>query len=123
MYDFYDNLFSTLNPYFYIMLLQYNYTLVLFMSTYDSFSNCLRQLTAIDIRRVFSLAEYYRRFFEEFSSIASPSTKLTQMKVKFQWSDKCDKSFQTFKDCLTSTPILTLWEGLDGFIFILIHHV
>ncbi|XP_069144625.1 uncharacterized protein [Solanum lycopersicum] len=31
---------------------------------------------------------YYRRFFEGFSSIASPLTRLTQKEVTFQWSDE-----------------------------------
>ncbi|KAH0633386.1 hypothetical protein KY284_036172 [Solanum tuberosum] len=37
------------------------------------------------------------RFVEGFSSIASPLTKLTQKKAKFQWSDDCEKSFVELK--------------------------
>ncbi|KAH0644810.1 hypothetical protein KY284_032694 [Solanum tuberosum] len=37
------------------------------------------------------------KFMEGFSSIASPLTKLTQKKVKFQWSDDCEKSFTKLK--------------------------
>ncbi len=43
-------------------------------------------------------------------------TKLTHKNEQFVWTDDCEKSFQTLKDRLTSTPILTLPEGLDGFV-------
>nr|GFC19152.1 putative reverse transcriptase domain-containing protein [Tanacetum cinerariifolium] len=41
-----------------------------------------------EIRQFLGLAGYYRRFIEGFSKIAKPMTKLTQKKVKFEWSDK-----------------------------------
>ncbi|WMV32714.1 hypothetical protein MTR67_026099 [Solanum verrucosum] len=68
------------------------------------------------IRSFLGLAGYYRRFVEGFSSIASPLTKLTQKKVKFQWSDDCEKIFAELKTRLTTTPILTLPEGSDGYV-------
>ncbi|WMV19379.1 hypothetical protein MTR67_012764 [Solanum verrucosum] len=58
----------------------------------------------------------YRRFVERFSSIASPLTKLTQKKVKFQWSNDCEKSFAELKVRLTTAPVLTLPEGSDGYV-------
>ncbi|WMV13767.1 hypothetical protein MTR67_007152 [Solanum verrucosum] len=65
------------------------------------------------IRSFLGLAGYYRRFVEGFSSIA-PLTKLTQKKVKFQWSDECEKNFLKLKTRLTTTPVLTLSKGSDG---------
>ncbi|KAH0729478.1 hypothetical protein KY289_000666 [Solanum tuberosum] len=75
-----------------------------------------RPTSPIDIRRFLGLAGYYRRFMEGFSSIASPLTRLTQKMVKFQWSDDCEKSFAKLKTRLTTTPILTLPEGSDGYV-------
>jgi len=66
-----------------------------------------------DIRSFLGLAGYYRRFVEGFSSIDSPLTKLTQIKVKFKWSDKCEKSFAELKTRLTAAPVLTLPDGSD----------
>ena len=43
-------------------------------------------------------------------------TRLTQNKVKFLWSESCEKSFQELKTRLTSAPILTLPDGVDGFV-------
>lgn len=42
---------------------------------------------------------------ERFSSIASPLTKLTQIKVKFSCSDSCERSFEKLKDKFTSALI------------------
>ncbi|WMV09418.1 hypothetical protein MTR67_002803, partial [Solanum verrucosum] len=73
-------------------------------------------LSPLDIRNFLGLAGYYRRFVEGFSSIASPLTTLNQKKDKFLCSKVCEKSFQELKDRLTSTPVLTLLEGTDGFV-------
>ena len=75
-----------------------------------------RPTSATNIRSFLGLAGYYRRFVEGFSSIASPLTKLTLKKVKFQWSDDYEKSFAELKTRLTITPVLTLQEGSDGYV-------
>jgi hypothetical protein len=43
-------------------------------------------------------------------------TKLTRKEVKFEWSKKCEKSFQELKKSLIIAPILTLPERQEGFI-------
>ena len=43
-------------------------------------------------------------------------TRLTQKTTKFQWSDDCVKIFAEFKTRLTTAPVLTLPEGLDGYV-------
>ncbi|WMV50402.1 hypothetical protein MTR67_043787 [Solanum verrucosum] len=75
-----------------------------------------RPISSSDIRSFLGLSGYYRRFVEEFSLISSPLTTLTQKKVKFLWLKACEKSFQEFKDSLTSVLVLTLPEGTDGFV-------
>ncbi|WMV29835.1 hypothetical protein MTR67_023220 [Solanum verrucosum] len=76
----------------------------------------LRPLTPSDIRSFLGLAGYYRGFVEGFSSIVSPMTALTQNKVKFIWSEACEKSFQELKDRHTFALVLTLPKGTDGFV-------
>ncbi|GJU85397.1 putative reverse transcriptase domain-containing protein [Tanacetum coccineum] len=69
-----------------------------------------------EIRQFLGLAGYYRRFIEGFSKIAKPMTKLTQKKVKFEWGDKQETTFQLLKQKLCSAPILALPEGSKDFI-------
>ncbi|GJS95240.1 putative reverse transcriptase domain-containing protein [Tanacetum coccineum] len=72
--------------------------------------------SATEIRQFLGLAGYYRRFIEGFSKIAKPMTKLTQKKIKFDWSDKAEAAFQLIKHKLCSAPILALPEGNEDFI-------
>ncbi|KAL5538185.1 hypothetical protein UlMin_046260 [Ulmus minor] len=48
------------------------------------------------------------KFVEGFSTLAAPLTALTKKDCKFEWSDKCEQSFQELKRRLTSAPILVL---------------
>lgn len=61
------------------------------------------------------MAGYYKWFVEGFSSISAPLTKLTQKKTKFKWLEACEKSFQKLKTRLTTTPVLSLSDGVDDF--------
>nr|GEW41042.1 putative reverse transcriptase domain-containing protein [Tanacetum cinerariifolium] len=78
---------------------------------------CFKQRVGrgVDAKRE-GLAGYYRRFIEGFSKIAKPMTKLNQKKVKFEWSDKQEATFQLLKQKLCSAPILALPEGCEDFI-------
>ena len=71
--------------------------------------------TVTEVRSFLGLAGYYRRFIEGFSKIAGPFHCLTRKGVKFEWTDRCEESFQTLKEKLTSAPVLTLPEGNEGF--------
>ena len=53
------------------------------------------------------LAGYYRRFVKGFSMTASPMTGLLQKNVRFEWSEKCQASFEKLKAFLTEAPVLT----------------
>ena len=41
-----------------------------------------------------------------FSIIASPLTKLLKKLVKFEWTDKCQDSFEQLKEMLVKAPVL-----------------
>ena len=71
--------------------------------------------TVTKVRIFLGLTGYYRRFIEGFSKIAGPLHHLTRKGVNFDWTDKCEESFQTLKEKLTSAPVLTLPEGNEGF--------
>ncbi|KAJ8900073.1 hypothetical protein K2173_024189 [Erythroxylum novogranatense] len=59
-----------------------------------------------EVRSFVGLAGYYRRFVKGFSVIASPLTKLLRKGVKYEWSDRCQSSFDQLKNMLTEAPVL-----------------
>ncbi|GBL93118.1 Retrovirus-related Pol polyprotein from transposon 297 [Araneus ventricosus] len=66
-----------------------------------------RPETVHDLRSFLGLCTYYRRFVKQFSTIARPLHKLTEAKSNFNWTEECEKSFNSLKQALTSSPILT----------------
>ncbi|GBO45434.1 Retrovirus-related Pol polyprotein from transposon 297 [Araneus ventricosus] len=66
-----------------------------------------RPETVHDLRSFLGLCTYYRRFVRNFSAIARPLHKLTEARSNFNWTEECEKSFNSLKQALTSSPILT----------------
>ncbi|KAJ9516510.1 hypothetical protein QJQ45_011138 [Haematococcus lacustris] len=67
--------------------------------------------TVHDVRSFLGLANYYRRFVNNFSSIAAPLTALTQAdghdkQGKVTWTSTQQSAFDALKQALTSAPIL-----------------
>lgn len=58
-------------------------------------------------RRFTAFANYYRRFIKNFAGIVAPLNRLTRKSVEFEWTDECEKAFNTLKECLKSPPILS----------------
>ena len=54
-----------------------------------------------------SMAGYYRKFCNNFSVIAEPLTNLLGKKVRYVWSEACQKSFDQLKAILKSAPVLS----------------
>ena len=57
------------------------------------------------VRSFLGLASYCRCFVENFSKVAKPLTELLKKDKKFQWTPKCEESFQELKRRLTSAPV------------------
>ncbi|KAG8485983.1 hypothetical protein CXB51_019307 [Gossypium anomalum] len=68
------------------------------------------------VQSFLGLAGYYKRFMKGFSIIASPLTRLLQKDVKFDWSEKCQKSFDQLKTYLTEAPVLVQPESGKEFV-------
>ncbi|GKC11503.1 putative reverse transcriptase domain-containing protein [Tanacetum coccineum] len=62
------------------------------------------------------LARYYRRFIEDFSTIAKPLTVLTQKSKTFDWGKEQENAFQTLKDKLCNAPVLALPNGPEDLV-------
>ena len=62
--------------------------------------------TPKEVRQFLGLVGYYRKFVPKFADIARPLTNLTKQDIKFEWSEKCQKTFQLLKDMLLKEPVL-----------------
>ena len=61
----------------------------------------------IEMRSFLGLAGYNRRVVKGFSMIVAPMTRLLQKNVKYEWSEKCQRSFDKLKAFLIEAPVLT----------------
>jgi hypothetical protein len=59
--------------------------------------NWMSPATVSEIRSFLGLAGYYRRFIKDFSKIAKPMTKLLEKNKAFEWTKKCQASFEELK--------------------------
>ncbi|KAI3729489.1 hypothetical protein L6452_18149 [Arctium lappa] len=53
---------------------------------------------------------------EDFSRIATPLTALTRKNVKFVWAEAQKEAFSKLKESLSSAPVLSLPNGMEGFV-------
>ncbi|GJR92798.1 putative reverse transcriptase domain-containing protein [Tanacetum coccineum] len=66
--------------------------------------------------KFFGPSRLLTKIIEVSHRLHKPMTKLTQKKIKFEWSDKAEAAFQLIKQKLCSAPILALPEGSEDFI-------
>ena len=59
------------------------------------------------LKQFLGLASYYRRYVENFATMAAPLHTLTQKNVPFQWNQACDIAFSTLKGKLIESPVLS----------------
>jgi ribonuclease HI len=59
-----------------------------------------------EIRRFLGMANFYRRFVESYSQIASPLHKLTRKGKPYEWTEDCQSAFEAIKEKLVSAPVL-----------------
>ncbi|KAA3487875.1 reverse transcriptase [Gossypium australe] len=69
-----------------------------------------------EVRNFLGPAGYYRRLVKGFSMIATPLTRLLQKDVRYEWSHKCQKSFDQLKALLTEAPVLVQPKSSKEFI-------
>ncbi len=60
-----------------------------------------------ELQRFLGFANFYRRFIQNYSSIASPLTDLLKLKPKsLSWTPSATEAFNTLKETFISAPIL-----------------
>ena len=60
------------------------------------------------MRSLLGAIQYWRRFIQNFSYIASPFNALTSVNKAFQWGGKQQKAFDTLKGKISTAPVLAL---------------
>ena len=59
-----------------------------------------------EVQSFLGFMNFYRKFIEKYSKIASPLTELTRKDQKFKWSPEAQKAFNELKKRFTSQLIL-----------------
>lgn len=67
------------------------------------------------VQAFLGLANFYRRFIQDFAKIAKPLTMLTRKEQKWMWQNEQDRAFKTLKDAFTSAPILKIPDDENPF--------
>ena len=62
--------------------------------------------TAKKVKQFLGLAGYYWKFVPRFADLSRPLTNLTRQNVEFEWTEKCQKSFDNLGELLIKYPIL-----------------
>ena len=67
-------------------------------------------LTVTQVRSFLGLTGYYRKFINNYASIAAPLTDLTKKgnPTKVIWNEKSNRAFEELKEALCNAPILRL---------------
>jgi hypothetical protein len=68
-----------------------------------------------EVRSFYGLASFYKRFVEDFSTIAAPSTDIVRKFFEFKWNDEQDKAFNLLKYKLCLAPVLSLLDFTKAF--------
>ena len=72
--------------------------------------------TRKEVQQFLGLANYYRRFVQNFATIAKPLHRLTEKTTHFMWTSDCQTAFDELKDHLTSAPVLSFPNFDNNFI-------
>ena len=72
----------------------------------DSIKEMPPPTTPKEVKQFLGLIGYYRKFVPRFGNVARPLTNLTRLDQLFEWSDKCQVSFELLKEALIKEPIL-----------------
>jgi len=59
-----------------------------------------------EVRRFLGMVGYYRKFCENFATVALPLTDLLGEKKRFIWTEECQRAFENLKAMLMCEPIL-----------------
>lgn len=65
-----------------------------------------RPANVAEVRSYLGLCTYYRRFVQDFATIAAPLNRLTRKGVPFEWNEACQAAFDGLKRAMVEAPVL-----------------
>ena len=73
-----------------------------------SIMNWPTPMNVMDVRYFMGFVSYYKRFIEGLSKVSHPITYFQKKGINFEWTPRCEESFQQLKHLLTSAPVLKI---------------
>ena len=62
--------------------------------------------TVKQVRSFNGMCQFYKKFIKDFATLAKPLYRLTEDKVKFHWTEECDRNFNQLKNALCKEALL-----------------
>lgn len=72
----------------------------------ECIKNVTRPYNQKQIKQFLGMAGYYRKFINNFSTIAKPLTQLLKKDQPFIWTDSQENAFLSLKEILSTEPLL-----------------
>ena len=70
----------------------------------------------VELQSFLGMVGYYRKFIPDYAEVAAPLVKLLRKGEKWVWTTECQAAVDTFKDALTSAPVLCMPDYTKQFI-------
>src|ERR1700756_4732887 len=72
--------------------------------------------TVKQVRSFLGFANFYRKFIGHYSELARPLNSLTKKDIKFEWTEECQKAFDTLKEKFLKEPVLKMIDTTKQFV-------
>ncbi|KAK9712744.1 hypothetical protein QE152_g24736 [Popillia japonica] len=80
----------------------------------EAVKNFKRPENVREVRQFLWLTGFFRRFIQNYATIARPLTLLTRKETLWKWEDEQEKAFEHLKQSLSERPVLALYNPDAG---------
>ncbi len=64
-----------------------------------------------EVRSFLGIANYSANFIQHYSETTAPLRRQTTKNARFQWTNECQKAFETLTEAMVSPPVMTYYDG------------